>query len=1092
MNRPLARILVRLSFLGLLTSVSPQVNSLMAQGRNLLRNPDLSEGLLAPKAWGFNASQNNRARWERDGKGHRFSVLLQGSGRDWAGLSSWAFPVEPGQGLQVAAWIQNASEVPTDARDALYLRFFHNGVFVKQEGPSLEGLNLSWQRLEGEVRVPEDCNQADVSVQIWSKASVRIACLCALRKDDSRGLARHPLPSPPNRNIRWTPVTEPQNLPEDKDENGLPDVLERVLEIKPEDCAKSVRLTRRKTTSFQTSTGYREDNDIKTDIAIVADCQELKIRSWEATGYEPHVMVGFRAGPAYVEGNGNEDEVQQDREGRRLTCGPNSFYMVPTENRRRIFREYFKQAAERGSRAACPEEPEFFGRAGYSNAFKREWKAFYGEPWQDPASSVHARTKAAQLMTRLETRLLENCWESAREVRPDMQRFLLTHTPLNYAHWGIVFGHHDTLKTGMVDALVAQVWTGTARTPVTYAGDTRERTFENAYLEYASAVGLLQGLDVDLWFLMDPLEDNPDRTMEDYRTNYRRTVAAALLFPQVIRYETMPWPTRIYGRVPDDFATEIGNVIQVLSHMQRFEKKGKLDPASSIGVFLSDTALWQRSPPHASSMDSFYGLSLPLVMKGIAISVPHLDRVTDPGYLDPYRVLLLSYDPLKPKTKKINVSLAEWVRGGGTLILFGGDDPYNSVASWWHDEGHVGAQEDLLKRCGWDVSRRKVLKGLADEDAWTVAAESLYKGRDLKNRTLEQIDLSPFLDEGNVLVKCEDSDQQDGWGAYISAIRFSGQRDGVPVEDRIQPNSEEERSLVYLERKTGLHPNARFCDRNSFVIYKFSFDPGTNATLTLDVGNEYRISLLSGLQPVVRQFQAVSEKAAPWGRTVPWRTADPWVAYDNSGAAPLYSEKRPLLSEKRHGEGTVLFCGIPPESFAESPRRAEQLRQLVRYAWEEKQGQPWRTSSHFIAERGPYLAVKTLDKSLSLKGPFLDLLDARLPVLDNKSMDEDAVSLLLRIPNEKEMTPTVLFCSSCLEWWDLDRNRLRLIVSGPANTTGSCRLGLGKAQLKRIRCCNVKGETPGSRCTRERGTVLLQYPNEPRGLAIQVLFHPSS
>ncbi len=36
------------------------------------------------------------------------------------------------------------------------------------------------------------------------------------------------------------------------------------------------------------------------------------------------------------------------------------------------------------------------------------------------------------------------------------------------------------------DGYIAQVWTGTAREPNVYAGVTRERTFETAFLEYGA------------------------------------------------------------------------------------------------------------------------------------------------------------------------------------------------------------------------------------------------------------------------------------------------------------------------------------------------------------------------------------------------------------------------------------------------------------------------------------------------------------------------------------------------------------------------------------------------------------------------------
>ena len=84
-----------------------------------------------------------------------------------------------------------------------------------------------------------------------------------------------------------------------------------------------------------------------------------------------------------------------------------------------------------------------------------------------------------------------------------------------------------------IDGAIAQVWTGTSRTPNVYAGKVAERTFETAYLEYGIAQDLTRGTDRRMWFLHDPIEDHPDRTWEDYLANYQRTLVASLLHPGV-------------------------------------------------------------------------------------------------------------------------------------------------------------------------------------------------------------------------------------------------------------------------------------------------------------------------------------------------------------------------------------------------------------------------------------------------------------------------------------------------------------------------------------------------------------------------------
>ena len=1059
------------------------------QPANLLRNATLSDGILSPTGWGVNASRGNRVTWQESADGQGAAVLLEGSGRDWAGLSSHRVPVTPGDTLSVGARMRVLPGGDATDIDRLFIRFFRAGRFVGQSGPSLANLTGEWQPVLGAVAVPAEADSADVSVQIRSTARVQVAgCLLSLL-DLAQAGALLP-PAPPD--VAWRTVERPRSLPPDGDGNGLRDRVEQFLGIRPEDGAIGSRRTRAKTTSLQTPTGYRGDNDLKVDIVIIAGNAEEKIRSWGLLGYEPHVMVGFRAGSAYLDGREDgtphRDEVQTDAGGRLLTCGPGSYYMVPTENRRRIFREYFREAVRRGAKAACPEEPEFFSRAGYSEAFKRLWRERYGEPWQDQATSVAARFKSERLKVGLERELLQACWGGAREADPGVKRFLLAHSPLSYTAWGITFGHHDALATGEADAMVAQVWTGTARTSVRYEGIREERTFENAYLEYASCVGLTRDKEVELWFLMDPLEDNPDRSMEDYRSNYFRTLAASLMFPEVTRFETMPWPTRIFGRVPDDFATVIGSVINVLSDMQNQEEVAFDAGSGGIGTFLSDSAMWQRGAPHGSDMDCFYGLAMPLLMHGVPVGVPHLDRVTDPGYLDAYRLLLVSYDMLKPMRPEINRALADWVAGGGCLVVFGGSDPYNQVPEWWRERGFASPQDHLLSLCGYDVSGRQVVPPVGRQEEWQAVATTDYAGRNLENRDTVEIDLSPFLAEGAALVKCEDSMKGDGWGPLITRLEIEGVRGGKEVSQEITANTPQERALILVDRDSGVNPEGfRFCDRDSYVVYRLEFDADTPAKLRIEIGNQYLVSAAPGSAAQAGEFRAASGPPALGVEAFRPPASEDLVVYEGSNATALYSGPAgALVQERTHGKGTCLFAGVSPSWFATSRPAAEALRALVRYAMEAKLGGEHREPGYLKMRRGRYVVARSLTEGLELTGRFVDVLKANLPVLDRAELEAGRLAVLCDAGQDMDGPPHVLFTSSCLEWQAAEAQRSRLILSGAEGTTGACRIYSGGRAIASASSMAADG----GRVTVERepagDTVLLRYPNHPHGLGIDI------
>jgi len=115
---------------------------------------------------------------------------------------------------------------------------------------------------------------------------------------------------------------------------------------------------------------------------------EQRIQSWRDKGYRAEFMTGVAWGDYqdYFLGkwDGVKDhlkEGQRDREGREIAHGHLIPYIVPTESFIRYMQEkQIKRVIDAGITSIYLEEPEFWMRGGYSEAFKSEWQKYYGFP----------------------------------------------------------------------------------------------------------------------------------------------------------------------------------------------------------------------------------------------------------------------------------------------------------------------------------------------------------------------------------------------------------------------------------------------------------------------------------------------------------------------------------------------------------------------------------------------------------------------------------------------------------------------------------------------------------------------------------------
>ena len=479
---------------------------------------------------------------------------------------------------------------------------------------------------------------------------------------------------------------------------------------------------REERTGVQENRDWSPEYDVQSDFVMVYGFHDLenRIAHWKEHGYVVHLMTGVSWGHykdylyGEFDGRDHHDEGQVRGDGVEINHGKDVPYMVPSISYAHYLAVNLKKAIDAGIDAIHLEEPEFWVAAGYSEAFKREWQIYYKEPWQAPDSSAEAQYRASKLKRYLYTRTLDHLCAELKEYAlvnyGRLLRFYVpTHSLVNYSQWRIVSPESALVDLPTIDGYIAQIWTGTSRTANRYRGDLRERTFDTAFFEYGIMQELVRGSGRRMWYLHDPIEDDPNHTWKDYRYNYYRTLVASLFQPEISSYEVSPWPARVMtGKhksedgerdegIPPEYKTNLLTIMHTLRDMEGQECAWLTD-TRQIGILLADSAMYQRAYPEgvpyrleASTVrwNPFYGLSLPLFKSGACVRPVQLDNVRRyAGYLNDYRVLVLSYEYMKPDGPDLHNAIACWVQEGGVLMVVGdGSDPFHDVREWWNQSG---------------------------------------------------------------------------------------------------------------------------------------------------------------------------------------------------------------------------------------------------------------------------------------------------------------------------------------------------------------------------------------------------------------------
>ena len=580
----------------------------------------------------------------------------------------------------------------------------------------------------------------------------------------------------------------------------------------PQKAGKTTTQPKEKT-AFQTSSPWRPEIDVRSDIAIVYGAGdrpgmtfEQRVKSWRDRGYQTDFMTGIAWGnyDEYFlgkwDGKNHFGDGQVDQKGDTIWHGRNVPYVVPVAS----FIEYMKtgvvkKVIDAGITSIFLEEPEFWARAGYSAAFKAEWQKYYGFPWRPQHESPENTYLSNKLKYQLYYNAIKEVSSYAKEYGKSkgltVRVYIPTHSLVNYSSWRIVSPEASLASLPGIDGYIAQVWTGTSREPTYYNGIRKERVFENAFLEYGSMVSMTAPTKRKLFFLTDPIEDWP-RDWQDYKQNYQATFTAKLLYPMVADYEVMPWPERIYTRpyklanseervlIPKYYSTQMQVMINTLNHMPL--TSNRVSGSKGIGVLMGNSLMFQRFPTHNGFEDPqfsiFYGQTFPLLKLGIPVETVHMENLSYAATLKDIKVLVVSFSNMKPMSAEVHKSIAAWVKKGGVLIYCGrDDDPYQTVMEWWNTNGNHFAtpSEHLFNLLKIDVK--------AGKEKYTAGKGAVYVVRkNPKDFVMEANGSAQFVD---IVKRAYENDAKAGMLEFKNSLYVErGPYDIVSVMDESVSN----------------------------------------------------------------------------------------------------------------------------------------------------------------------------------------------------------------------------------------------------------------------------------------------------------------
>lgn len=862
----------------------------------------------------------------------------------------------------------------------------------------------------------------------------------------------------------------------DEDRDGIGDGVERLLGVPANAMRPTAPTTPR--SSSQTGADYSPRLDLATDTVIVHRFDPTRIASWRARGYPVMAMDGFRGDLPYAESH--PEAVQRRKDGSPLAI-EGSCYLTPTPERLQILTSNSLQALEAGVRAVCLEGLEYWADAGYEAAFRQLYESRLGRPWQPPHESHAARWIADRFKAHLMTETVHAILNAVRARQPQVKRMVALRSPLNYALWRICLAPYALIlgENSPVEEVMGQVGSDTVRTLLPYEGEYRAEPFATAYLEYATLAGLMRGSGKRLWFLCNPLSDTPARPLAEHQQFYFNTLVASLMFPEATGYEVSPWPERIFGNVPAEYATVILSAVRACESIA--EQRGASIDAGveGIGLLFSDSMTAVRGEPEIAPVEDMLTLGASLVNAGVPLSLHSFQRLPTTPLPRALRVLLWMPETVKPLQEAELRAVAEWVQNGGWLVVVGGTNGYDALPEMpWQRAGQPTPIHWLMQMLGRDLELETIPSEPAPAEAWrTLGVHGAEPAQGVFNRRWVDIDLSAYAGQ-TVFVKFSDSLPETGWGALLRQVRLEA--DGKTLA-AFFTGSPAEPLFLHAHFRSRLNANGeRFADNDAWFVYRFPLPQARAIKLRLEVAQEWRIDLAT--QPPYKEH-----RVAPLRPDLPrisLRSDETITTYRVSGAEVFYAyQDAPVGVSMRVGRGGVVLLGVSGRAFGNSVGGARDWRAIVRYVCG-LAGVRYRERARIVARRGDWVAAYGTYRTTVLRGTYLDALDPRLPIQTDPTLNPGVPRLLLQVDTRLRRAG-LLHTNAQVLLRSETGGQLAYLVRGPEGVNGVARFSV-RGLRGQVSLSDTLGNSLPLNAEREGNTLLVRWNLSPDGQVLRV------
>jgi hypothetical protein len=196
-----------------------------------------------------------------------------------------------------------------------------------------------------------------------------------------------------------------------------------------------------------------------------------------------------------------------------------------------------------------------------------------------------------------------------------------------------------------------------------------------------------------------------------------------------------------------------------------------------------------------------------------------------------------------------------------------------------------------------------------------------------------------------------------------------------------------------------------------------------------------------------------------------------------------------LYFERPVEKGHLIFTRVSPKSFARD-KIARNLFLLLMREWMRTYLDVTLEEPEYLAvRRGDYFIVHTFDTEESFRGPFVDVLNPELPVIENANLKANESQVLLDVTKTlKSKQPRILFSTFRLMGQLEFSGSTTFFVKGPEKMEGRVRLSTAGRSVSSFEVRTPEGQLAAASLEMdpEFDSLLIRFPYNAEGLAFRI------